>query len=94
MAAIEAKIGTAEVVQLLAAIGRKSAEGSFKGGNENPPGDPNDPSSMTPEHAQARMDALRADATFSAKYENKDNPGHAEAVQLMLALAAKASAKK
>lgn len=91
MAKIEGQIGSAAVVELLAKIGRKSDEGSFKAGEENPPVNPNDPSTMNGEQAQARIKELQQDTTFMAKYSDKNNPGHADALKMMEALYARAS---
>lgn len=89
MAKIENAIGSATIVDLLARIGRKTDEGSlvFTGGNS---GDPNDPGNMTKEQANARITTLQADAEFMKKYTDKNNPGHQEAVDIMLKLFAKA----
>jgi hypothetical protein len=94
MEKIEGQIGSAAVVELLAKIGRKSDEGSFKGGNDNPPGDPNNPDTMSPEQAQAKINALNADTEFQKKYTDKNHAGHKDALILMEKLFAKATPKK
>ncbi len=77
---VEAAIGTAAVVELLALIGSKTREGGL---GPVPPagGDPNDPSAMTPAQAQQRYDALMIDPDFMAKYGDKNNPAHKLAVE-------------
>lgn len=85
---IEAKIGSAEIVELLAAIGKKSAEGGFKGGGSNV--DPNDPSTMTKEQAAAKIKELQADGDFQKKYNDKNHEGHKDALLLMEKLFVKA----
>lgn len=93
MEKIEAQIGSAAVVELLARIGRKSDEGAFKGEGTNPPGDQNDPSLMTPEQANAKATSLRADPEFNKKYEDANHPEHSAAVKLMEQLYARGSTK-
>lgn len=89
MDAIQRNIGAAPLVELLALIGSKSAEGTFKGaGNNN--SDPNHPDSMTGEQATARIAVLNSDPAFQSKFTNKNDPGHKEAVNLMERLYAKA----
>ncbi|RTL04986.1 hypothetical protein EKK58_09270 [Candidatus Dependentiae bacterium] len=87
---VEGNIGAAGVVELLAMIGKASSEGSFKGSG-NGGGDPNDPNTMTPEQAQARITALNADKDFQAKYTDKKNPEHKTALELMEKLHARAT---
>lgn len=89
LAKIDAMIGAAPVIQLLAMIGKKSSEGGFvapSGGG----GNPNDPSNMSKEAATARISALNADVAFQAKYTDKKHPDHAAAVQEMQQLFARA----
>lgn len=78
---VENQIGSAAIVELLAAIGRKSDEGAFTAGNQG--GDPDDPSQMTSQQAQTRIDALRGDADFQKKFNDAGHPGHKDAVKLM-----------
>lgn len=78
---VEQHIGSAAVVELLALIGSKSGEGKFL--NNGGGGDPNDPATMTPQQAQAKITSLNSDPAFMAKYTNGNDPGHAEAVKLM-----------
>lgn len=77
---VEQNIGSAAIVELLATIGRKSDEGTFTSGGT---GDPNDPSSMSKDAAQAKIAELNGDTDFQKKYTDKNHPGHKEAVQLM-----------
>lgn len=93
MEKIEGQIGSAAVVELLAKIGRKSDEGSFKGG-DTPPGDPENVDLMTAEQAQAKITQLQNDTEFQKRYTNKQDPGHAEALAKMEKLFAKATPKK
>lgn len=73
MQKIESSVGVAGVVQLLAAIGRKSGEGTFKGGDNNQ-ADPNNPDTMSAEQAKARVQALMADTDFQNAIQDKKNP--------------------
>lgn len=84
---IDKAVGTAAVVKLLAAIGKKSAEGSFVTPTNN--GDPNDPASMSKDQAQARINQLSSDVAFQSKYTDKAHPEHTWAVKHMEALYAK-----
>lgn len=86
---IEANIGSAAIVELLATIGKKTREG---GGIIVPPAqfDPNNPATMTKEQAAARITELQADATFQAKYADAKHPEHAAALKQMEQLFAKA----
>ena len=77
---VEANIGSAAIVELLAAIGRKSDEGGFLGGQG---GDPNDPSNMSKEQAKAKIAELSGDAEFQKKYTDRNHPSHRDAVQMM-----------
>jgi hypothetical protein len=87
MAKLDGAMGTATVVRLLASIGRKSDEGGFTAGSQN--GDPNDPSTMTKEQAQAKISALGSDAEFQKAYTDNKHPGHLDAVKRMEALYAR-----
>lgn len=89
IAAVEANIGAAAVVKLLAAIGRRSGEGTFTGGNSGGGGDPNNPATMSKEQAAARIAQLQGDKEFMDKYQNRNNPGHADALKTMEALFAR-----
>lgn len=86
---VEAAIGSAAIVELLAAIGKKSSEAGFKGPGEGGNSDPNNVAAMTPAQAQSRLRELQNDTAFQAKYTNKNAEGHAEAVRLMEQLFAK-----
>lgn len=86
VSAVEQHIGSAAIVELLATIGRKADEGGFLSGQQN---DPNNPDTMNKEQAQARINALQSDPAFQARYTNKNDPGHAEAVQTMVRLYAR-----
>lgn len=85
---IEDSIGSASIVKLLAMIGRKSDEGGFTGGLQN--ADPNDPDTMDKAQIANRIAELRNDSEFLAKYTDKNNPQHKQALNLMERLYAKA----
>lgn len=85
---IEANMGSAAIVELLAMIGRKSDEGGFFNGNNG--GDPNDPSNMTKEQASAKIKELQGDAEFTKRYTDPKHPAHADAVKQMERLFARA----
>lgn len=84
MEAIEAHIGAAPLVELLAEIGKRSGEGKLLGGAGG--GDPNDPANMTKEQAQAKITQLRGDTEFNKAYLDSKHPGHADAVARMAKL--------
>lgn len=86
---VEKHIGSAAVVELLAAIGKKTGEGGFKGAGTGGT-DPNDPSTMSPDAAKARIAALNIDPAFTKRYNDKSDPGHKDALLLMERLYAKA----
>lgn len=88
IAKVDNSIGAAPVIELLALIGKKTAEGGFSAGG-GPPSNPNDPATMTKEQAQARINVLNADPTFQTKYTTKNHPEHAVAAQEMQALYAR-----
>lgn len=85
---IEANIGSAAIVELLAIIGKKMGEGSFNGGGQT--NDPNDPNTMTPDAAKARIATLNGDTEFQKKYTDAAHPEHKNAVDTMQKLFAKA----
>ena len=85
---VEAQIGAAPLVELLAMIGRKSDEGSFTAGGGN--GDPNNPETMTKEAAASKIAQLQGDQEFQKKYTDKNHPGHSAAVDMMMRLFARA----
>lgn len=89
---IESKIGSAAVVELMASLGAKIGEGTswLPGGQ---PTNPNDPSSLTPDAARARINALNSDQAFMTQYMTKSDPGHAAALATMEALHKKANEK-
>lgn len=85
---IDRNIGVASLVELLATIGMKSAEGKMVDSGQNT--DPNNPDTMTKEQAAARIAQLQGDTEFQKKYTDKAHPEHAAAVDIMLKLHAKA----
>jgi len=88
VAKIEANVGSAAVVELLATLGKKTREGGFLSGTLTY--DPNNPASMTKEQAAARIGELQNDTAFMAAYTNKNDPQHVEKVTTMQALFARA----
>lgn len=78
---LEDQIGSAPVVELLAMIGRKTDEGGFV--NNGGQADPNNPATLTPQQATARITELQSDAEFQKKYTDRNHPGHKDALQLM-----------
>lgn len=88
MDAVENQLGSATVVEFLAAIGRKTGEGGFVGSGSRV--DPSDPSTMTADQAAERLNSLRGDSQFMDKYLNKNHPQHKEAVSTMEKLFARA----
>jgi hypothetical protein len=82
MSKIENAIGSSALLGLMAKLGHKSGESTFKGAGDGG-GDPNDPAKMSPEKADARIKELQADVEFQKKYTDRQHPGHAEAVQTM-----------
>lgn len=93
VAAIEANIGAAPIVELLALLGKKGGEGSGTTGGGAGSGDPNDPTTMTPAQATARIAQLRGDTAFNAKLNDKNHPDHTSAVQQLERLYARESSK-
>ena len=89
---IEANIGSADIVELLAMIGSKAPEGTFKD-TGTPSGDPNDPMNMSAPQAQAAIDKLQGDEEFQKQYTDKNHPQHAEALKRMENLFKKANSK-
>lgn len=86
---LEAHIGAAPVIELLAAIGSKTSEGRFKAGGSEGGGNPSDPSNMTKEQAKAEINKLRGNKEFMDAYELANHPGHAEALSRMQKLYAR-----
>ena len=91
LTAIEAHIGAAPLMDLFAQLGKLSAEGGMIGGAG---GNSTDPVNMTPEQVQQKINEKMADAQFQTAYRDRQNPGHARAVEEMEALHKLLSAKK
>lgn len=89
MSAIEAHLGAAPVVQLLAIIGSKSSEGGLIGGG-SPTGGSSNVDTMTPQQAAAKITELNGDTTFQGKYRDARHAEHKDALALMSSLFAKA----
>lgn len=77
LAAIEAGLGTGELLKFMARIGRGLTEHSFESGRSTTG------FGMTPEAAQARIAALRNDQGWSSKYLSGDAGARAELEKLM-----------
>lgn len=88
--AIEASIGSAPIVELLAVLGSKSGEGTFVSSGSNG-GDPNDPSNMSADQARKAIANLESDKAFQDAYTNRNATGHLDAVKRMEALFKKAT---
>ena len=86
---LESNIGAAAVVELLAVLGKGSAEGDGTKGGGNQNTDPNNPDTMNKEQAAAKIKSLQADDAFQKKYTDKNHPEHAAALALMEKLFAK-----
>lgn len=85
LAAVEANIGAAPLLELLFAIGSNmTKEATVIGNGGGAP--PTDPMHMTPEQADVAIAALQGDKEFQEKYGNDKHPEHKVAVARMLAL--------
>jgi hypothetical protein len=82
LAAVEANIGAAPLLELMFAIGQGMKEGAVIGNGGNT-ATPTDPSQMTPEQADAEIQRLTKDADFQKKYTDKRAEGHDVAVERM-----------
>lgn len=78
--AIEASIGAAPLVKLLAVLGSLTKEMKLPEGGGGA-GAPADPGGMSAVQAKQEIDKLMADPTFTAAYYDKDKPGHRENVE-------------
>lgn len=86
---LEKAIGLAPVIDILVRLGKKGAEGgSFKGGEGG-----DNATDNTPEGAASKIEQLRGDAAFMAKFNNANAPGHKEAVAEMEKLYSRAGSK-
>jgi hypothetical protein len=90
LSAIEANVGAAPVIKLLATIGKLTGEASFMQGAHGALADPNN---MTPEQAAAEVTRLRGDADFNKMYTDAKHPQHKDAVDRMAALFVKGGDK-
>lgn len=89
---VEAHIGAAPVIKLLATIGKLTGEASFVQGSTL--GNmASDPAAMTPEQAAAEIARLNGDKDFQKTYTDRMDPNHKAATEKMLALYAKAGDK-
>lgn len=92
---LQDKVGYGAVMELFIALGTKITESNsswLKGGGA-PPANANDPSTMTPQAAQARISQLQGDADFQVKYTTRNHPEHEWAVSQMEALHRKLTEK-
>lgn len=85
--ALEAHIGAAPVVELLAKLGKMAGEGKLTAGSQS---DPSNPDTMDPQAAAAEIQRLNADQAFQKAYTGASEPGHKEAVERMNKLFARA----
>ena len=92
MSQIEAHVGAAPIVELLARIGKATSEGGFMGGGQGG-GAGGDPNAMTPEGAAIEINRLNGDEDFQKKYMNRMHPEHESALSRMNALYARAGDK-
>lgn len=90
IAKIEGHIGAAPIVELMAMIGKKSSEGGIVNPGGGGGGANTNPATMAPEAAAARITTLKGDAGFIAKYTDKNHAEHAQAVDEMNQLYARA----
>lgn len=81
------KMGDADVVELMAMIGKKAGEGDFLSSQQT--ADPTTPEGMTPEDAQKAITRLQGDKDFQAKYTDRKHPEHKDAVSYMQRLFAR-----
>jgi len=88
---IEAHVGAAPMIELLARIGKATAESGFMGGGQGGAG--GDPNAMTAEGAAMEITRLSGDEDFQKKYTNRHHPEHASALSRMNALFARAGDK-
>jgi len=85
MAAVEAHIGAAPLVKLLATIGKLAGgEGRVPGAGNTGAGGTE--AGLNAAQAQAKIAELQSDATFMQAYGNNMHPGHKDAVERMLRL--------
>lgn len=90
LSAIEANIGAAPVIKLMATIGKLTGEASFMQGAH---GALADPANLSPEQAAAEVTRLRGDAEFNKMYTDAKHPQHKDAVDRMAALFVKGGDK-
>jgi hypothetical protein len=91
---IEAKVGTAPIIELLVTLGKVVSENGGLGGlaGAGGGGSQETPETMTKEAAQARITALSGDDAFQKKYTDKNHPEHKDAVSFMERLHKRVSA--
>lgn len=88
---LEANMGAAPVIDLLARVGRASAEGGgFKGGEGGGNPDTANPDSLTPTQAAEQIKRLQGNEDFQKKLANGDHPEHKDALARMERLYARA----
>ena len=86
LAALDANIGSAAVLELLSAIGANMKSEAPVMGNGGTGGTTTDPTQMTPEQAATEITRLQGDAEFQKKYTDAKHPEHKVAVARVLAL--------
>lgn len=77
LSAIEAAMGTGDMLKFLSRVGRGLTEHTFEGGRST------NSFGMTPEAARQRLTSLRADPEFSGKYLGGNADARAEMERLM-----------
>lgn len=77
LSALENSLGTSEMLKLMATIGRAQGESDFVTSSSG------NTFGMTPSAAQQRINALRADKTWTAKYISGDADARSEMQRLM-----------
>lgn len=81
LAALDANIGSAAVLELLSAIGANMKGEAPVLGNGANGAATTDPSQMTPEQAASEISRLQGDAEFQKKYTDAKHPEHKVAVE-------------
>lgn len=79
LSALEAKMGTAEMMKLFAAVGSKMGEDSFADGSRNN----SDAFGLTPAAARQQLTDLKMDKNFMAEYLNGNKDAIAKMQRLM-----------
>jgi len=81
LVALDANIGSAALLELMAAIGANMKGEAPVLGNGSTGGLPTDPTQMTPEQAATEISRLQGDGEFQKKYTDAKHPEHKVAVE-------------